>query len=505
MPVKTFRKQAIGKVILNSLLIILLILSNSPPVKASDNVTEIRLLLKNLYVDPVSTEVLNASTIDEMLERLGDPHTKYFSPEQYQEFLGSIDMRFEGIGIYIQIVPEGIKVSSAIAGSPAEEVGLKAGDIITRADGQSLVGLSSEDAVGLLRGLEGTSVKIRVKQGAETRDLTVIRRAITTPTVTGEVLSGHIGYLDLNSFGSDTTEEFETVVDRLRAQNVDGWIVDLRDNGGGYLSSAFDLAGYFIGPEVVVQIKDRTGAFRKYKAVNHDFTLSQPVIFLTNENSASASELLVAAVKDHQKAILVGTNTYGKGSVQSMFPLTNGGVLKMTIDHFFSPLGHDIDKVGVSPDVTIQQADSLKAAELILAEGSEALVMGKTPAYWKAWGEVSGVSFPPQYYPGYSKLSELSEIPLDKQFTVRFSGTMNWQSVNNTSIELINSDTGERTLSTFDPLGPSEIRVIPTTPLSTDATYWLVIHPGISDVSGQVLKEGGLVIAHTVAQKLPSK
>ncbi len=509
MVVKFLRKKSVGHILLNLMLVLILILSNSTAVVASNVgvLSEIRALLQTKYVDPVSAEVLNAPTVDETLKRLGDPHTMYFSPEEYQDFLGSIDMRFSGIGVTIEMVPEGVKVLSVISGSPADEIGLKAGNVMIRADGHSLAGLSSEDAVSLLRGLEGSSVKIRVIQGEETRDLTVIRREITSPTVTGEVLNGHIGYIDLNSFGSDTSKEFETVANSLRGQNVDSWIVDLRDNGGGYLSAAIDLAGYFIGSDGLVRIKDRSGSFSEYKAIKHDFTLNQPIVVLTNENSASASEILAAAVKDHQKATLIGTTTYGKGSVQSMFPLDNGGVLKMTVDHFFSPFGHVIDKVGVTPNIEIQHSDSLKAAELMLSKTSDALELGRTDEYWEAWQELSGTLSPsklqpgsdyPYYYPSYNQVGELWQIPLDKKFTVHFSGQVDWKSVDNTSVELINSVTGERTLTTFEPLGSSDIKVIPQEALIPATTYWLVIHPSIRGVSGQVLPAGGLAVAHTI-------
>lgn len=507
MLTRFLRKKVAGHILLNVMLVLILILSNLTLVAASDVdvLPEVRSLLQNQYVDPVSADVLNAPTVAETLTRLGDPHTMYFSPEEYQGFVGSIDMRFYGIGIHIEMEAEGVRVVSVIAGSPAEEVGLKAGDLIVRAGGQSLAGLSSDEAVNILRGLDGSTVQISVQQGTETKDYSVIRRAISEPTVTGEVLDGHIGYLNLKSFGSDTATEFQTVVNRLRNQKVDGWIVDLRDNGGGYLSSALDLAGYFIGPDVVVQIKDRTGTENSYKAPDHGFTLSQPIIFLTNENSASASEILTAAVKDHQKATLVGTTTYGKGTVQTMFTLTNGGVLKMTVARFYSPLGHEINKVGVKPDVEIKRADSLRAAELMLLDETEALAKARTPDYWQAWGELADLVAANQpleryarYYPNYRKVSELSAIPLDKKFTVHFAGSVDGQSVTSTSLELINSDTGERTPATFKPLGPSEVQVLPNVALDPNTTYWLVIHPSVQDVSGRVMAEGALAVAHTI-------
>ncbi|MBC2721737.1 S41 family peptidase [Desulfosporosinus sp.] len=510
MKARLLTKRAYNNGFVHILILLIMMLSTATTVKASEDVLpEIRSLLRTQYVEVVSKEILNAPTIEEMLERLGDPHTMYFTPEQYQDFLETIDMSFTGIGIHIEMLAEGVKVLSVIAGSPAEEVGLKPGDVIIRADGLSLAGLSSEEAVSLLRGLEGSTVQLHVKRGTETQDLQVTRRAVNEPTVTGQVLSEHIGYLDLNSFGNDTPEEFKTLVDQLKDQNVDSWIVDLRDNGGGYLSSALDLAGFFIGPDVAVQIKDRTGILYPYKVRDPGWIMDQRIIVLINENSASASEILAAAVKDHDKAALVGTTTYGKGTVQSMFPLENGGVLKMTVDHFYSPEGHEIDKVGVSPNVTIQHSDALKAAVLMLTNSSQAQALARTDSYWEAWGELSGIvptsshelsSDYIHYYSSYGQVAELSEIPLDKKFRVDFSAEVDWQSVNNSSIELINSITGQRVLSEFKPLGGTSVQVIPEVELNPDTTYWLVIHPTILGVRGQTLQEGGLAIAHTIRE-----
>ncbi|WP_407306691.1 S41 family peptidase [Desulfosporosinus sp. SB140] len=502
-----FRKRVIGRLFVNLMLALILILSTSTSVWASTNdvLPEIRSLLQDQYADPVSQEVLNAPTIDEMLKRLGDPHTSYFTPAQYQDFVGSVNMSFVGIGIHIEMLPEGVKVDSVIQGSPAEEVGLKAGDIIIDADGQSLAGLSSDQAVNLLRGAEGSKVQISIKRGTEAMDFTVTRQAVAEPTVTGSVLDGHIGYIQLKSFGSNTPSEFANTAVQLNSQNVvDSWVVDLRDNGGGYLSSAIDLAGFFIGPDVAVQVRDRSGVLHLYQAPNQPFTLNQPIIFLTNENSASASEILTSAVKDYHKATIVGTTTYGKGTVQSMFNLSNGGVLKMTVEHFYSAFGHEINKVGITPDVEIQQTDSLKAAELLLTDKTVALNKARTQDYWESWRELSSstaTNVNPElytlYYPDYQKVGELSSVPLDKKFTVHFDGAVDWHSVNDVSVELIDSQTGERTPTTFNILGPSDVQVIPEKALSPDTTYWLVAHPTILYTSGKALSKGTLTIVHT--------
>ncbi|MGC7869894.1 S41 family peptidase [Desulfosporosinus sp. SYSU MS00001] len=508
MKQRLFNKRAVRRLFVNILLSLILILGTSTPVWADTNngvLAEVRSLLQTQYADPVSQDVLNAPTIDEMLKRLGDPHTTYFSPEEYQNFISNINLSFIGIGVYIEMLPEGVKIDSVIEGSPAEDVGLKSGDLITSVDGHSLTGLTSDEASNLLRGPEGSTVQITVKQGSGIKDFSVTRKAIVEPTVTGSVLNNHIGYLDIKSFGEQTPLEFAMTAVNLHNQNVDSWIVDLRENGGGYLSSGINLAGFFIGPQVTVQVKDRKGVLHLYQAPKQPFVLNQPIIFLTNENSASASELLTGAVKDYHKATIVGKTTYGKGTVQSMFNLSNGGVLKMTVDHFYSAFGHEINKVGIKPDVEIDHADSLKAAELMLSDKTEAHIMARSPEYWQAWGELSNLETDDDrtqsyqwYYPEYEKISELKAIPLNQTLTVHFNEAVNWQSVNDSSIELINSLTGDRTLTTFETLGPSDVQVIPDKALLPDSTYWLVVHPTVLNTAGQAAGKGTLTIVHTV-------
>ncbi|MDQ7093922.1 S41 family peptidase [Desulfosporosinus sp. PR] len=502
-----FRKKVIRRFSI-LMLVLILILSTSTSVWAStkdDVLPEIRSLLQTQYADPVSQDVLNAPTIDEMLKRLDDPHTTYFSPEEYQDFVDSINMSFTGIGIHIDMLPEGVKVVAVVQGSPAEEVGLKAGDVIVSADGQSLAGLSAEQAVSFLRGPEGSTVQISVKRGTETKDFTVTRQAVSEPTVEGSVLDGHIGYIQLESFGDETPVEFASTVVKLDYQNVDSWVIDLRDNGGGYLTSAISLAGFFIGPNVAVKVKDRTGVLQLYQAPDQPFRLNQPIIFLTNENSASASEILTSAVKDYREATIVGTRTYGKGTVQTIFPLSNGGVLKMTVDHFYSAFGHEINRVGITPDVNIVNADPLKAAELMLSDKQSALDLATTPDYWEAWRELANstaTTVKPEsyslYYPDYHKADEIANVPLTKKFEVHFNGAVDWQSVNDSSIELIDSMTGERVLTTFETLDSSDVQVIPEQALSADSTYWLVIHPTVKNTSGKILSGGTVTVLHTV-------
>lgn len=531
------------KVLLSLLLIGALLFGSASIALATDNtLSEVRSLLQNSYVDPVSDEVLNAATVDEMLNRLGDPHTMYFSAADYQNFINAVDLNFSGIGVRISIVPAGVLINSVITGSPAEKVGLKSGDIITEAAGQVLAGMSSEQAVVLIQGPVGSKVDLRVKRGTDILQFSVTRAKIEDPTVTGEVMNGHIGYVAISSFGSITPVTFAGVVKQLQGQNVDSWIVDLRNNPGGYLNTAIDLAGYFIGPKTAIQVKDRNDPIQTLEAANHGFVLNQPVVFLVNENSASASEILTAAVKDYQKATIIGTNTYGKGTVQSLFSLSDGGVLKMTIARFYSPNGNAINKVGISPDVPVTSEAAKAVAELLLVGHGRVnypdnrdyirlttkensfdvpLEQIRTPDQWQTWDEIlNSVTTPsalhiggkdtwvdvsaaqlksrwPLYYPDYQELGGLTGVAVDKKFTLNFLGTMNWQTVNSNSLELINSTTGERVPLAYQSLDGSRIQLTPQKNLQAGTTYWLVVHRSIEDVHGYKLQNGALALVQT--------
>jgi len=533
--------------LLSIILVIILLFSSTSILNASDSVVpEVGALLQNSYVDPVPEQVLNAPSVEEMLERLGDPHTTYFSATDYANFINSLDMRFSGIGIYVDIVSDGVLITSVIPGSPAEQVGLKKNDIIIQAGTQILAGLPLETATSYIRGLDGSALDIKVKRGTQNFDVTVIRRTINIPTVTGEVLDGHIGYIKLNTFGSDSATLFGEVLNKLKAAAVNRWIIDLRDNPGGYVSSVIDIAGYFIGSNDVVQFKGRSGLTEIYAAPDHGSILNQPIIFLTNKNSASASEILTAAAKDYAKATLVGTRTYGKGSVQSMFPLSDGGTLKMTIAHFFSPLGHAIDKVGITPDLPITTTDALTTAQLMLINTGQGdpnpqsgdikfqagpntftiqLGQARKPEYWSAFNEIlSNVESPTLnfeqwgnetwsivttelntrwrlLYPNYRNYGTMTEVSLAKNFVITFSRPVSASSVTNQSVELIDTLSGERILLDFNPINETAIQVTPRQPLKPNSTYWFIVHSIVQGTSGQSLKVGTLLIVKTVETK----
>lgn len=500
----------------------------------SDTMEEVASLLKSLYVDEVPEKVLKADTIEDMIVQLKDPHTVHFTSEEYDEFINSMEMTFTGIGIYLEIVSEGVLILSTIEGSPAEKAGLKSGDIIIEADDISLKNISSEEAIVIIGGTEGTRVKLVIKRKDDTIKKSVIRKKIEIPTISGEVLDGHIGYIDLNSFAQDTPVEFRDIVDELEDEEVDSWIIDIRDNPGGYLDASFDIAGYFIGDNLAVQMKNKERDSHEGYALDHGDTIDEPVIFLVNDYSASASEVLSAAMKDYEKGILIGKETYGKGSVQAMYSLSDGSVLKMTMYRMYSPKGKAINEVGVAPDLDIDD-DPLLAARLLLgsSEGEEDksgyiqirtgpnifeidMDRARNDEYWEVfneilsgahskikikkgneegWEDITKDEIKNSYmllYPDYRYLNKLSDVPTDKEFTIRFSAEIDMDTVNEESIELIDIETGERVLLDFEAKGNTGIKVVPDEELKAGGNYWLIVHDFIEGQKGGRLNQGVL-------------
>lgn len=328
-------------------------------------------IIQQYYIEDVSDTELNAATdMDSLVKSLSDPYSAYFTEAQYNAFIGAVNNSFAGIGIQMDIAPEGIKIVSVFDKTPASDAGLKLGDIITQADGHNLAGLSTEEVAAYLKGNVDTSVHIVVKRGESLLSFDITRKQITLPTVEEKLLDNHIGYIDISTFGENTAAEFKTALDTLNTSTTDSYVVDLRDNPGGYMNVALDIAGYFIGNNAALKVQPKDGQVETYNAVDHNSVIDKPVIFLINEYSASASEILSAAVKDYKKAIFIGEKTYGKGVAQSIFTLPDNSYLKLTTFRFVSPLGNQINKVGISPDIKVQEdfnnnVDSLNVAKVL--------------------------------------------------------------------------------------------------------------------------------------------
>lgn len=372
---KKWQKLSAGFIAL--ILVFNLFIVNAKAAATGTALDAIKQIIREDYIEKVPEEVYNAQSIDDFIKQLGDPYTKYFTAKEYTAFKDQIDMKFVGIGVHIEMVPEGVKVVSLIDGAPAEGAGILPEDIIISADGTSLAGFTSEEAVNLIMGEEGTIVKLKVKRGNDILDIDIIRKEIKTPTVVGSMLDNHIGYIQLESFGNDTSKEFNDVLLSLKSQKADSYIIDLRNNPGGYMHAALDIAGYFIGNKTAMIIEDKQNDRENLQGLKHDYLIDKPVVFLINKYSASASEILAAAVKDYNKAYFIGVNSYGKGVAQSLYEFTDGSALKTTTLRFLSPLGNVINKVGIAPDLKIEEMDPLLAAELLLGNSKNTSVKGR--------------------------------------------------------------------------------------------------------------------------------
>lgn len=332
-----------------------------------DILNQIKDTLKRYYIGEIPDSVLNATTIEEIFDFLGDPYTQYFTKGEFDDFLNEVDMKITSIGADLEKADDGIKIVSVFSNSPAKEAGIMPGDVICEVNGQSVISIPYSKAISLINGEEGITVNLKIIRDGNVLDFSLLPRKIPYPTVTGEIINEHIGYIHISSFGSITGEEFGEKLDELKGKNVDSYIIDLRNNPGGYLYPVLDIAGYFIGNKTSFILEDNIEGRYSIKAYVHDEKIEDPVIFLSNEFTASASELLLAAIRDYNKGFILGENTYGKGVAQGVFKLDDGSVLKTSTLKFFSPFGKEIKSTGITPDLKINMVDPLYAAELLLS------------------------------------------------------------------------------------------------------------------------------------------
>ncbi|MGE5380943.1 MAG: S41 family peptidase [Methylocystaceae bacterium] len=348
------------------LCLIFLLMLSTVPAYADSEVERVRSIINQQYVDTVPAAVNEADTIDQMLQALGDPYAEYFTPAEFLQFKQALDQTFVGIGIVFDVNPQGVIIKNVLNQSPAEQSGLLTDDVILSADGNSLANKDITAAGNLIRGLENTKLNLRVKRGQTIFTVTITRHAIDLPSVNYRILQHHIGYVDIDAFSSDTGLRFGEAIADLQKQGAISWIIDLRDNGGGYLEAARLAAGYFIPGQTCFFTDNRYFNSRSQEADRPGNTLNGPITVLVNDRTASASEVLAGALQDYNKAIIIGQTTYGKGSVQWLFDLGSDGVLKLTCEKYRTPLGRQVNKIGIAPDLPTT-VDSLKIAELILS------------------------------------------------------------------------------------------------------------------------------------------
>ncbi len=318
--------------------------------------------IKKEYVDDIDQSEVMDSAINGVLQSL-DPYSSYMSPELFREMQTDTRGEFGGLGIEIGMEAGVVKVISPIDDTPAEKVGIKAGDYIVKIGKEQVQGKSLMEAVKLMRGPVGTSIDltIRRKNVKKPLEFEITRKIIEVQSVNAEIISKekNIGYLRLKSFNENSDNQLlKSLKIFEKNKKIKGYVIDLRNNPGGLLTQAINITDFFLDDGEIVSTKSRKiSETRKFFAKRGDEVKGKPIIILINNGSASAAEIFAGALKDHKRAIILGENSYGKGSVQSIIPLRNGGGMRLTISKYYLPSGKSISEVGVTPDILVEETD----------------------------------------------------------------------------------------------------------------------------------------------------
>lgn len=325
--------------------------------------SQFRSELERKYIGEINDEDLIEGAIKGYVAGLGDPYTVYYTKEEMDDIMQETNGNYVGIGIYMTLDTEknAILVLSPIENSPAEEAGLMPGDIITKVDGVSYTGDQLDEASNKIKGKEGTKVTLEILRGEETKTFEIERRTVLISHITTKVLENNIGYIAISDFEGGCADEFREKYLELEKQGITKLIIDIRDNGGGIVDEALEIA------EMITD-KGSTLLITTDKNEKEDVTkstsapiINMPIVLLTNEYSASASEILAAALKENGKATLVGTTTYGKGIIQELHQLSDGSGLKITTNEYFTPNHNAIHEIGIEPDIEVELSDEAKA------------------------------------------------------------------------------------------------------------------------------------------------
>ena len=317
------------------------------------------------YVDEINQSESMDSAINGLLQSL-DPYSAYMSPKILEQMQTETSGEFGGLGIEVSMEAGVVKVISPIDDTPASKAGLKAGDYIVKINNIQVQGKSLAEAVDLMRGPVGSGIELTVRRRGEKKALTfnITREIIEIQSVKSEILENNIGYIRLTSFNENSSDQIEKQIKKLKKnENLNAFILDLRNNPGGLLSQAITISDYFFldNGEIVSTKSRKKSENRKWFAKKGDITDGKTLLVLINYGSASASEIVAGALKDHKRAIIVGENSYGKGSVQSIIPLKNKGAIRLTVAKYYLPSGKSISEVGVRPDIEInEEGDDFK-------------------------------------------------------------------------------------------------------------------------------------------------
>ncbi|MBN2553666.1 MAG: S41 family peptidase [Spirochaetales bacterium] len=379
---RSFTERTLWIVVTAFLAAVIVLISFAPRVLAGNQEAETQRVLGTFfevfrfvqenYVDEskVDPEILIDGALRGMFEALDDPHSAYLSPEEMRDLDDTTMGRFGGVGLIISKIDRGVEVVSPIEGTPAYKAGVNAGDVIVAVDGESVVELNMDEVLSVLRGEPGSLVTMTIIRGKNLRfDVRVVRDMIEVPTVRQDMISGGIGYLRVIQFTPLTTERVEDALEQFEDSGYGSLIIDLRSNPGGLLSAVIDIADFFLSKGPIVSTRSRVAS------ENHVFYASSrntlvapdlPIVVLIDRGSASASEILAGALQDTGRATIMGEKSYGKGSVQQIKRVGDAG-FRLTMSRYYTPLGKNIDQIGITPDVQVQEPELSEQQEQALS------------------------------------------------------------------------------------------------------------------------------------------
>ena len=331
----------------------------------SDNLTtslkNIEAIMKKYYLNDYDEQKAIDGAISGYISSLGDEYTEYIPSADMEEYTQNIKGNFVGIGIYMVKNTEKnlIQVLSPIQESPAEKAGIQAGDLIKSVDGVEYTGDDMTTVANKIKGDAGTKVKLQILRGDKTLEFEITREKVNTNPVIAEKLENDIGYLDVSSFDEGTAEDFKKKFENLKSQGIKSLVIDLRNNGGGLVKEALSIADYIVPKGKTLLITVDKNENEDIEKAKEDPIIDMPIVVLVNKNTASASEILAGALKDNEKATIVGTKTYGKGVIQQVLSLKTGAGIKVTVEEYYTPNKNKINKVGIEPNETVELPDSV--------------------------------------------------------------------------------------------------------------------------------------------------
>ena len=326
-----------------------------------DTLNQYRKIIDKYYLGEIDEEKLKDGAIKGYVAGLGDEYTEYISKEDMEDYMADTTGNFVGIGVYMVQNTEvnKIMVLAPIKGGPAEKAGMQPGDYIIAVDGVEYSGEQMTEASNKIKGEEGTTVKIEVLRGSETLTFELKRENVKVNPVEGEILENNIGYIAFSSFDEGTSEEFKTKYEELQAKGIKSLIIDLRNNGGGIVDEALEIANFILDKNSVILYEVDKNNNETEEKTTDDPIINIPIVLLTNENTASSSEILAGALKDHKKATIVGEKTYGKGVIQRLLTLPDGSGLKITSEKYLTPNRTEINKIGIEPDEKVELPETV--------------------------------------------------------------------------------------------------------------------------------------------------